>query len=491
LEVYMGAWESLGSWQRIGAGLLTAGLVSAGASGCLVIVDDTNTSISGSWTIDGGAASASSCAAIGIDTVELTLYLPGSAVPYETLSASCAAGSVDSRTTGAFISSGSYEYTFEAFRGASSVALTGRTPVRLAINDHTRVSTNFASATGFDPRGSDATAEASWTIDGATPSAASCAALGVARVRVAFQNGATWYEHPDLTAPCSAGRIDTRTSPGPVIAAGDWVMQVQALDAAGAIVAQGMSADLTVPQQPPVSHVVMDPIDFTGGAFNPMGSDATVAGSWQLNGRMPTSDSCYALGIDRVRVALYAASDVAFENGVTIYQAQCSAGFFDSRPMPVIRAGRYLWAVEAVDAAGEIVAEYSEMTPLDIPAGTHVDLPLVDFAFPTTLTLGLEWQAPTGGAFTTCAAAGVATYNYTLFRDGSIVATADARPCQDLVSFNATDTAGFGPGTYALYFEGFNGAGRKQWAVPPSTCDGIRVDNNGLVARTCGASFTP
>ena len=371
-------------------------------------------------------------------------------------------------------------------RRAASVALTARSSVRLIADDHARVSTNFTSGTGFDPRGPDATAEATWTIDGRAPSSSTCAALGITDVRIAFQNGASWYEHPDLVAPCSVGSIDTR--PTPIILAGSWTMQVQALDVSGAIVAQGMMANLTVT---PGSHVIMDPIDFTGGAFNPLGTDATVDGAWQLNTRMPTTDSCYALGIDRVRVVLFAASDVAFENGVPVFQVQCSAGRLDSRPMPVIRAGTYLWALEAIDAGGEIVTEYSEMTPITIPAASHLELPLVDFMFPTTLTLGLEWQAPTGGAFTTCAAAGVATYSYTLRRDGSIVATVDGRPCQDLVSFNATDTAGFGPGNYALYFEGFNGAGRKQWSVLPATCDAIRVDNAGIVYDTCGASFTP
>jgi len=480
-------------WGRVGIGGLgplgvLLGLV--GLSGCLIVeplppVGDEG-SISGTWTIDDRVASAASCAAIGIDTVELSVYLRGQTRPAATFVGACATGSVDSRATSVFFQPGDYDVSFEAFRGASSVAVSGRTGIRLNANDHVPVTTNFASGTGFDPRGPDATAEATWTIDGRAPSSSACAALGVTDIRIAFQNGAAWYEHPDLVAPCSVGSIDTR--PTPVILAGSWTMQVQALDAAGGIVAQGMMATLSVT---PGSHVIMDPIDFTGGAFNPMGTDATVDGSWQLNTRMPTSDSCYAVGIDRVRVVLFAATDVAFENGVPVFQVQCSSGRIDSRPMSVIRAGTYLWALEAIDASGEIVTEYSEMTPITITPASHLELPLVDFMFPTTLTLGLEWQAPTGGAYTTCAAAGVATYSYTLRRDASIVATADVRPCQDLVSFNATDTGGFGPGNYALYFEGFNGAGRKQWSVLPATCDAIRVDNNGIVYDTCGASFTP
>ncbi len=472
-------------WMRIGA--IAATLL--GTEACLIIdntppPDDTS-SISGTWTIDGGTPTSTSCAAIGIDTVELVLYTPGAVSPGLRLAADCTAASIDSRLTTATIFAGDYEVAFDGYLGTTRVAAGDRSAIRLIGGDHGRVSTNFVSGTGFDPRGTDATIQTSWTIDGAAPSSATCAALGISDIRIAFQNGSGWYEHPDLVVPCSLGDIDTR--PTPVIRAGNWTMQVQALDAGGAIVAQGMAASLAVT---PGSHVIMDPIDFTGGAFNPLGSDATVEGSWQLNTRAPTTDSCYALGIDRVRFVLFAATDTAFENGVVVFQSQCSQGRFDTRPMAVVRAGTYLWALEAVDAAGEIVTEYSEMTTMTVPTGSHITLPLVDYQFPTTLTLGLDWQSPSG-AYTTCASAGVATYSYTLRRDGAIVATTDARPCQDLVSFNSTDTAGFGPGNYALYFEGFNGVGRKQWSIQPSTCDAIRVDNNGIVYDSCAAAYTP
>lgn len=468
----------------------TTAIVLGGLSGCLIVeplpVED-ESSISGTWTIDGTAPSSAACNAIGMDTVELVLFSVGGTTPMLRLAAPCTAATIDSRSAPeVFISPGNYEVTFDGYLGSTRVAAGDRTSIRLIANDHGRVSTNFVSGGGFDPRGSDGTLEASWTIDGAAPTSATCNALGITDVRVAFQNGATWYEHPDLVFPCSVGFADT--TPTGVIRAGTWTMQVQALDSAGAIIAQGMAVTLDVVRN---SHVEMSPIDFTGGAFNPMGTDATVEASWQLNTRTPTSDSCYALGIDRVRFVLFAATDVAYENGVTVFQVQCSSGRLDSRPMPVVRAGTYLWALEAVDSTGLIVTEYSEMTPITVPTASHIMLPLVDFQFPTTLTLGLEWQSGVAGAYTTCAGAGVGTYSYTLRREGSIVATADARPCADLISFNSTDTSGFTPGNYALYFEGFNGAGRKQWSVLPATCDAIRVDNNGVVFDTCGAAFTP
>jgi hypothetical protein len=475
-------------WGSVLARAATTTLLLSGLTACYIEPLPSNeSSISGTWTIDSAPPTAASCNAVGIDQVELVIFAEGDVTPMLRLRQACSVGRIDSRLSPeVFIYAGDYEVVFEGYSGATRVTQSDRAGVRLPAGDRATVSTNYATGGGFDPRGSDATLAASWTIDGLAPSSATCNALGVTDIRVAFQNGATYYEHPDLVFPCSVGNADTR--PVGVIRSGTWTLQVQALDASGAIVAMGMSATLTVT---PGSHVIMDPIDFTGGAFNPLGSDATVESSWQLNGRVPTADSCYAVGIDRVRFVLFAASDVAFENGVVVFQEMCATGRRDSRPMPLVRAGRYLWAFEAIDSTGVIVNEYSEMTPIDVPVSSHIQLPIVDFPFPTTLTIGLDWQSGVAGGYTTCSGAGVATYSYTLRREGSIIATADARPCADLISFNSTDTAGFAPGNYALYFEGFNGAGRKQWAVDPLECTGIRVDNNELALDTCGAIFTP
>lgn len=481
---------STGAFSRWGQQLLRAGALGAtvlGAQACIIVdpLPTDESSISGTWTVDGLSPNAASCAAIGMDTVELVLYAPSGTSPLLRLSAPCAGGTVDSRATDVFISAGDYQYAFDGYLGTARVATGDRSPIRLVASDHGRVTANFLSP-GFNPAGTDATAEATWTINGATATAATCAALGIAEVRVAFQNGSAWYELPALTAPCSQGRIDTR--PTSVIRAGSWTMQVQAVDAAGAIVAQGMMATLGVTAG---SHVVMDAIDFSGGAFNPIGSDATVAGNWQLNTRAATDDACFALGIDRVRFVLFATSDTAFEEGVTVYQAECGASLLDSRPTAVVRAGSYLWALEAIDSTGALVTEYSETTPLVVTSGSHITLPIVDYRFPETLTIGLAWQAGVGGAYTTCAAAGTDTYSYTLRRGGTIVATATTRPCADLISFNATDTAGFTTGEYFLYFEGFNSGARKQWAVRPGECDNIVVGTGGLVYDECVADFTP
>ncbi len=472
------------AWQRT----LLAGAVAVVLPGCLVPIENTGleATIEGTWTVDGAPANASSCAAWGVDAVQLNLYEGGSAIPYETLQAPCSGGIIDSRSAiGSYISSGSYQFDFVALRGLTEVGRNARAGITLAAGDHGRVSTDFSSGGGFNPVGSDATGEATWTIDGAPATAANCAALGIASVRIAFQNGSTWVAHPGLTASCAAGRIDTR--PNAVIRAGAWQMQVQALNAAGEIVGPGMIESRNVTAG---SHVVMQPTIFTSGAFMPLGTDASVSASWRLNARMPTVNACYAVGADRVRISLFAATDIDFENGITVYQANCATGALDSGVMNVVRAGRYLWALEAIDSTGAIIVEYSEDMPVDITVGSRVMFPTVDFMLPTTVTFDIGWTAPSGGAVTTCAAAGVQTMGYSLQRGVTIIDSSTSRPCADLMSWDSGAFATLTPGDYQLTVQGFNAAGRKQWDVLPGFCT-VSVGPLGLVATDCTAGFTP
>jgi len=471
------------TWERA----FLAGAVAVVLPGCLVPVVrvENAATIEGAWTVNGGTASAASCAALAIDTIQLNLYRGGSTIPYESLQAPCSSGIIDSRfAAGSFIESGTYQYDFVALRGGAEAGRNARSSISLASGDHGRVSTDFTSGTGFNPVGSDATGEATWTIDGAPANASNCAALGIASVRIAFQNGADWVEHRGLVASCAAGRIDTR--PNAVIRAGSWQMQVQALNAAGEIF-PGMIESRNVTAG---SHVVMQPTIFSSGVFMPLGSDASVSASWRLNARMPTGNACYAVGVDRVRISLFAATDVAFETGITVYQANCATGALDSGVMNVVRAGRYLWALEAVDSTGAIVTEYSELTPVDITVGSRVIFPTVDFMFPTTVTFDIGWTVPSGAAVTTCAAAGVQTMGYSLQRGVTIINSNASRPCADLLSFDSGAFATLTPGDYQFTVQGFNSAGRKQWDVLPGECV-VRIDPLGLVSTDCTAGFTP
>lgn len=470
------------TWQRA----LLAGAVAVVLPGCLVPIEDEAT-IAGRWTVNGGTASAASCAVLDIDAVQLNLYRGASTVPYETLEAPCASGIIDSREAfGSFIASGNYQYDFVAIRRSAEVGRNARSNITLAAGDHGQVFTDFSSGMSFNPVGSDATGEATWTIDGAPANAANCAALGITTVRIAFQNGTEWFAHPGLTASCAAGRIDTR--PNAVIRAGSWQMQVQALNAAGEIF-PGMIESRNVTAG---SHVVMQPTIFSSGAFMPLGSDASVSASWRLNARAPTANSCYAVGADRVRISLFAATDTAFESGVTVYQANCATGALDSGSMNVVRAGRYLWALEAIDSTGAIIVEYSEATPVDITVGSRVMFPTVDFMFPTTVTFDIGWTAGSDPArpVTTCAAAGVQTMGYSLQRGVTIIDSSTSRPCADLMSWDSSAFPALTPGDYQLTVQGFNSTGRKQWDVLPGECT-LRVDALGLVSTDCTALFTP
>lgn len=471
------------AWQRALLAGAATGLVAL--PGCLVPIS-TEATITATWTVDGAPASATTCAALGVDTVQLNLYRVSSTVPYETLQAPCASGIIDSRTAlGSFIASGDYQYDFVALRGSTEVGRDARTLISLLPAEHRTISTDFRSGMAFNPVGTDATAEAVWTIDGAAPTAASCNALGIAQVRIAFQNGASWFAHPALTAPCSAGRIDTR--PTAVIRAGSWQMQVQALNAAGTIVGPGMIEPRNVTAG---SHVLMQPTVFTSGVFMPLGSDATLNSAWQFNSIAPTLNACDAVAADRIRLSFFAPTDTALENGVTIFQQDCELGAFNSGAMRVLRSGTYLWALEILDIDGAIVNQYDSTTPLVVSTAA-VTLPTVDFPFPTTLSVGTNWLTA-GGASTTCAGAGVATMGYALRRGSTVIASTTTGmnvACADVLTFNDTALPALTPGTYDLIFQGFNAAGRKQW---DSTAGCVAtMSARGLVFLECGTTFTP
>lgn len=86
----------------------------------------------------------------------------------------------------------------------------------------------------FDPRGSAGSLEARWTINELSAGAAACAAAGIENIEV------TVYREEDVdyedgyvvaTVPCAGGRHDT----GAVLAAGRYLVSVDAMDADGVL----------------------------------------------------------------------------------------------------------------------------------------------------------------------------------------------------------------------------------------------------------------
>ncbi len=155
--------------------------------------------------------------------------------------------------------------------------------------------------------------------------------------------------------------------------------------------------------------------------------------------------------------------------------------------MPVLRAGSYLLSVEALGYDGELVGSYEPSSaPGAVTAGSHVTVSLADFMFPTTLTIGIDWENPSTGAPASCAVAGVTGMTWTLSREGTPVLASDGTvPCGEVITFNQTDH-GIGGGNYSLYFEGYVGA-VKSWQAMPCV---VSIANNGLVSTQCFGEYS-
>lgn len=473
-------------------GLALASLV---LPGCLVVVDfdpfGSDATIEARWTIDGATPTAANCAELGIDRVRVAFYDSVDAYYDTTLEASCAAGVI--APTAPVLAAGTYSVRVEAWRGGAIVGSGNMQTVTATIGGHVRLATtDFTAGGSFDPRGNDASVSGSWTIEGAAPTAASCDTLGIDRVRLVFLNGTTPYLDTTFEAACEAGGFDTR--PERVLRAGDYTVRFEAVRD-GEVVGQGAMTMVTATVG---GHVTVAPADFTSGVFDPRGTDATLVTGWTLNGRTPTSSACWAVGIDDVRVVLFAPDDTSYENGVEVLRAPCAMGFIDTAPTRVVRAGTYLVSLELLDEDDNLVGSYDTEDLYVVEADGELNIEEPDFVFPTTLTVGLDWIRPPGGASGvpgTCAEAGVGTLNYTLIRMGSgpIIDSGGEVACGELISFNSEDDgdAGFGGGTYRLYFEGFDAGGTKRWAVGVGMCDGIVVDDGELVSTQCVADYLP
>lgn len=469
-------------------------LALAATAGCKFVVFEPigdDATLSGSWTIDGGAASSASCAALGLDEVRLAI-LDGSASVYDPLlTASCSAGMIDTRPTPVLFA-GTYNVRWEAFRAGSRVATGPSRTIVASVGGHVLApAIDFTTPTAFDPTGTDASVEAHWTVERTAPTAASCAALGIDRVRIAFFDGGTAREYTSLTANCAAGAFDTR--PERVIRAGSWTVQFQAVDRSGVVLGSGAMVTVNVAAGGHLSLYDGAPVDFSSGAFNPVGTDVTVSSNWLLNGRVPNVGTCFAVGVDTVRVLLHPATDLDFNEGLPVAMADCSFGSLNTAPMRAVRAGTYLASVEALDADGNLVVEFiPSMTPFTVTAGSDLGITNANFEFPITLTVGLDWQRGIGGPPADCATAGVNTMTYSLIDEVSNAAVFSRTnvSCNELVAFEQGITTGFGTGRYRLYFEGTGFDGVKHWTVMSGSCDMMNVDNtNSILYEQCFAEY--
>ncbi len=306
----------------------------------------------------------------------------------------------------------------------------------------------------FQPLGTDVSLSGQWDVDGAAPNASSCG--NIARVRVAIcqdASGSNCQTSSALTFPCANGAFDTR--PSGVLASGSYHVVWEALSASNAVLQESTPSPISAIS----GHVVLPTPNFTGtivAGFDPSGTDVSLDGIWDVNGDVPTVQSCG--DITQVRVVV--CEDAA---GVTCWTSPsltfpCANGAFDTRPTRVLAAGSYFSLWEALDASGNVLQE-SSILPLSVT--THATLATPDFDGvlpPTSVTVQVRFQDAAAGPFVTCSAANIASNQFTyVLHEGSeltdpIIVPTTVQNCNNGsdISFNENASFQFDTGSYTL-----------------------------------------
>ena len=232
---------------------------------------------------------------------------------------------------------------------------------------------------GFDPVGDVATISGSWLVDGQPPSPSLCEALGTdrdgdrseARVRVTFLDRSRPITHSALFFRCRAGDFDTRPSgAGAVIAAGTWIVRLDAIDSAsGELIAAGETSTWTVQRAadgetpPHIDLELPDPPD----AERPVADflSSTISTSYRVAGEDPDASRCEAVGVTTVGFVFDAAPDGVMNPA----PEPCPVGLVGTR----VRPGPYTLRVVGFDAGGAPVRQSAPRT-LDVGVGQHVEL---------------------------------------------------------------------------------------------------------------------
>ncbi len=133
----------------------------------------------------------------------------------------------------------------------------------------------------FEPLGGDVSVDGQWTIDGATPSAANCAAAGITDVELRIYEtiGSDFYTDATLREPCSVGAFTT----GPFLLADTYRLQWVAYNGVNEVARSTFS---TVTANP--GDTIVSDADFEGGIVE---DNTTIDGSWTINGEIPTVDN--------------------------------------------------------------------------------------------------------------------------------------------------------------------------------------------------------
>ncbi len=322
---------------RLIIGALAAALATA--AGCtLTIAFDprgVDVSLDGQWLINGGTADATSCAAAGIDRVQLVFYDGSVAYEFSDFNFACAAGGFDTRPGGA-LDHGRYQTAWIAY-AADGTNVAESDPIPLDVSsfsvDHATLATvDFTvGTTGFDPRGDVGTLTASWTINGGAADATSCGAANIDHIDfVLYDSTDTGYTNGVTVAStdCAGGAYN---SGAPILAAGSYLTSIIAVDASGSDVASYES---------PSPFVVTTP-----GTYMLMAVDFTVANEMVVNLLWGTDmTDCATAGVDSILWALNDSttmSEVLSDSGATCSSVGDQLTFSD------LPAGTYELFVDA------------------------------------------------------------------------------------------------------------------------------------------------
>jgi hypothetical protein len=308
------------------------------------------TTLAGAWTINGAAPTAASCTELGATEIHVQ-FLDGTGTPGDdTLKLPCADGSFMQE-----MDPGAYNVRVIAVSAAATIAMAEPQAVTLTQGMTTTLTTANFNVAGFDPTGTDAILNASWTIGGSdAPSAEQCAAVGGADVELVFYSpDDTEFENPFVfeLGSCSAG---TFTSTTPALAAGTYVVDAYLWAPTG---------------DEPISFIELGELPVTAGTFNTGTLDfrleqSTIVASihWEVPATPATYGSCSEAGVAAVNWQVRAA-------GTTT-------------PLLMGEADEACVAAFAIDASTLAAGDYTLYYDGETAAGAKSWMPLVTSSVP-------------------------------------------------------------------------------------------------------------
>ncbi len=331
----------------VGGTLLAA--LAAVSSGCVVEVSfdpfGDDFSVSGEWTINGEAPSASVCDGAGIQNVRIVFYDDGSPYFFDQLTFPCSTGAFE---TGKIFAYGSYTTEWQAVLTDGTVVKGPMLPlvVNAPIEHANLAPADFVveGPTGFDPRGTDDSLSADWNINGVAADAAGCAAAGIEDIAIViYAESDTGYTDgvTVASASCANGKYDSRDpgGPGAILADGRYLTSIDALDSTGAVI--GSFRSEFVLDTTAATHAMLMTAEFETL------TTLKVNFGWDTDPSSTMSDGdCAGAG---VATFSYMLTDTATS---TNYDTGTDVACADSLTWEDIPAGTYSIYVEGADSSG-------------------------------------------------------------------------------------------------------------------------------------------